>query len=38
MMAWGYTKGRFDMNEDGVVDEKDLALLFEDWGEYTKNE
>lgn len=32
MMAWGYTKGRFDMNQDGIVGEKDLALLMEDYG------
>ena len=32
MMAMGLTKGRFDMNKDGVVGEKDLVLLMQDYG------
>jgi len=32
MMAMGLTKGRFDMNKDGVVGEKDLAMLLDDYG------
>jgi len=32
MMAMGLTKGRFDINKDGVVGQKDLALLLDDYG------
>jgi len=32
MKAYGYEGGRFDMNRDGLVDAKDVALLVEAWG------
>ena len=38
MMAWGYTKGRFDMNLDGIVNDKDLAILVQDYGKTVTKE
>jgi len=32
MKAYGYKGGRFDMNGDGIVGEKDVAQLVEAWG------
>jgi len=32
MMAWGYTKGRFDLNKDSIVDVLDLEILMQDYG------
>jgi len=36
MMAWGYTKGRFDLNKDGVVEVQDLEILMRDYGKTVK--
>jgi len=36
MMAWGYTKGRFDLNKDGVVEVQDLEILMRDFGKTVK--
>jgi len=38
MMAMGLTKGRFDMNKDGVVGEKDLVMLLDNYGKTVQKE
>ena len=35
VQAIGYTTGRFDLNEDDIVDGSDVELLMSDWGEVT---
>jgi len=36
MKAYGYTTGRFDLNEDGIVDALDVDALVAQWGPVAK--